>query len=255
MPTADQIKWSVPAGPIVCSVYPLCKSLGIFIRISMILIRHVHLDSSGQRMYHTFRCVVFLWSIGHGSSLFVAHDPIKRTKEIRHKSYFSIVMDCFTRAKLSEHTFLLILRDRLRGPDALAFVIRYPENRSTRSTAPCSLLTIAAKKEYDSSPESETVTLLASYLASHTIAGAYFTCLSIHTLSQLPLDTSIQTSSVKLRSDPLISSAYSLVFALQTGMILMQKSCFNSSGITNRTRSTRSSDFVADLGQKSNNSS
>ena len=171
MPTSDQIKWSVPADPIVCSVYRLCKTFGIFIRISVILIRHVHLDRSGQRMYHTFLCAVFLWSIVHGGSLFLAHDPIKRTKEIRHKSYFSIVTDCFTRAKLSENTFLFVLRDRLCGPDALAFVITYLENKSTRSTAPCPPLTIAGKKKYDPSPESEIVTLLVCYLASHTIAG------------------------------------------------------------------------------------
>ena len=48
-----------------------------------------------------------------------------------------------------------------------------------------------------------------------------FSSRTINTLSHTTLDTPIESSPVKVRPDPLVRSAYPLVAAVQTSMVMM----------------------------------
>ena len=154
--------------------------------------------------------------------MFLADDPKKRTKEIRHKSWLSIVTNRFTRAIPSEYTFFVILRYRLRGPRCTLL-----RNHTSREQVhPNQQLRVLfersrQKNEYDPSPESKKSTLLVCYLASQfDHRGFIYLFYSPPTLPHT-VHTSIQTPPVKLRPDSLVSLTYTLVAALLAGMIMM----------------------------------
>ena len=119
------------------------------------------------------------------------------------------------------------------------------------STASCSFRTIAAKKEYDLSPKSGKGTLLVCYLAIHYDCRGFlylFYNLHSYTLSHIPFHSSIDVSS---ETFPWYANAYDLYPGCRFSIWYntdVEKYCCNSSDITNRTNSARSSDFVADLG-------
>ena len=135
-----------------------------------------------------------MWSISHSSSLFLAHDPIKRTKEIRHEYLLSIVTNDFTRAKPSEYTFFVLHRDRLCGPR----LTRLRNHISREQVDPDQQLRVPFERHWQRRnmihrQNLKGVRRLYVPRRATSITGASFTCFTIHKLSHIPLHTSIQT--------------------------------------------------------------
>ena len=106
----NQIEWGVPSNSILCGVDGKCKPLSILIPVSLVNFSDVHLERVRQGLHHSLGCSICLWSVSHGSTLFLSYDPAEGSKEVGHKSRFSIVPDSLASPEASKHTFFVILR-------------------------------------------------------------------------------------------------------------------------------------------------
>ena len=66
----NQIEWSILSDPILCGVNRKGEPFSILILVSLVDVDNIHLERPRQGLNHSFGRSIFLWSVGHGGSLF-----------------------------------------------------------------------------------------------------------------------------------------------------------------------------------------
>ena len=97
----DQIEYSISPHKIMFRINGGRQHFGVFVPIFLNCVRDVHLQSSRQCLHHSVCAPIRLRSVRHGRTLFLPHDPNRRSIKIGHRFWLSIMAGRFTGPKSS----------------------------------------------------------------------------------------------------------------------------------------------------------